>query len=233
MKHRIILTDDKPFKQPYRKIPPGMYEEVRQHLKDMLACGAIRPSDSPYSSNVVLVRKKDNSLRFCLDYRMLNSRTRKDAYMLPRFDDTIDVLSGAKYFSKLDLRSAFWQVEIDEEDKEKTAFSVGNLGFFNMNVLGIGLNRSASMHRLMEKCMGDLHLKECLIFLDDILIFSNTFETHIDRLEAVFGRLEQYGLKLKPSNANLATLYLKMVSQLILKRPLQSRLGQLLQILRN
>ena len=87
----------------------------------MLECGAIRPSESPYSSNVVLVRKKDNSLRFCLDYRMLNARTRKDAYMLPRFDDSIDVLSGAKYFSKLDLRSAYWQVEIEEEDKQKTA----------------------------------------------------------------------------------------------------------------
>ena len=204
VKHKIILTDDKPFKQPYRKIPPGMYEEVRQHLKDMLSCGAIRPSESPYSSNVVLVRKKDNSLRFCLDYRMLNARTRKDAYMLPRFDDTIDVLSGAKYFSKLDLRSAYWQVEIEEEDKPKTAFSVGNLGFFEANRLSYGMcNAPAVFQRLMERCMGDLHLKDCLVFIDDILIFSQTFEEHLDRLEGVFSRLEKYGLKLKPSKCEL------------------------------
>ncbi|XP_052777891.1 uncharacterized protein LOC128215224 [Mya arenaria] len=107
VKHKIVLTNDTPFKQPYRKIPPGMYEEVRQHLKDMVDCGAIRESDSPYSSNVVLVRKKDGSLRFCLDFRMLNSRTRKDAYMLPRFDDTVDTLVGSKFFSKLDLRSGY------------------------------------------------------------------------------------------------------------------------------
>ena len=122
-----------------------MYEEVRQHLKDMLDCGAIRESDSPYSSNVVLVRKKDGSLRFCLDFRMLNSRTRKDAYMLPRFDDIVDTLVGSKFFSKLDLRSGYWQVEIEEEDKHKTAFSVGNLGFFECNRMPFGLtNISAS-----------------------------------------------------------------------------------------
>ena len=204
VKHKIILTDDKPFKQPYRKIPPGMYEEVRQHLKDMLECGAIRPSESPYSSNVVLVRKKDNSLRFCLDYRMLNARTRKDAYMLPRFDDSIDVLSGAKYFSKLDLRSAYWQVEIEEEDKQKTAFSVGNLGFYEANRLSYGMcNAPAVFQRLMERCMGDLHLRDCLVFIDDILIFSQTFEEHIERLEGVFSRLGKYGLKLKPSKCEL------------------------------
>ena len=200
VKHKIVLTDDTPFKQPYRRIPPGMYEEVRQHLKEMLAAGAIRESESPYSSNIVLVRKKDNSLRFCLDYRTLNQRTRKDAYMLPRFDDTVDTLSGSKYFSKLDLRSGYWQVEMDEESKDKTAFSVGNLGFYECERLSFGLcNAPATFQRLMEKCMGELHLRECLIFIDDVLIFSKTFEEHLKRLEAVFGRLEQHNLKLKPS----------------------------------
>ena len=200
VKHKIELLDDRPFKQPYRRIPPGMYEEVRQHLKDMLAAGAIRESDSPYSSNVVLVRKKDNSLRFCLDYRILNSKTRKDAYMLPRFDDTIDTLAGSHFFTKLDLRSGYWQVEMEERDKEKTAFSVGNLGFYECNRLSFGLcNAPGTFQRLMEKCMGELHLRECLIFIDDILIFSKTFEEHVQRLEAVFERLSQHNLKLKPS----------------------------------
>ena len=97
VKHKIVLEDDRPFKQPYRKIPPGMYDEIRQHINDMLKAGVIRESESPFSSNVVLVRKKDGSLRFCIDYRILNSRTRKDAYMLPRFDD-VDTLSGSLCF---------------------------------------------------------------------------------------------------------------------------------------
>ena len=177
-----------------------MYEEVRQHVKDMLEADVIRESDSPYSSNVVLVRKKDGSLRFCIDYRVLNSKTRKDAYMLPRFDDIIDTIRGAKFFSKLDLRSGYWQVEVEEQDKAKTAFSVGNLGFFECNRMSFGLtNAPATFQRLMEKCMGEMHLRECLIFLDDILIFSKTFEEHVQRLESVFSRLAEHNLKLKPS----------------------------------
>ena len=117
VQHEIKLTDDTPFKDPYRRIPPSMYEEVRLHLKEMLEADAIRPSQSPYSSNVLLVRKKDGSVRFCIDFRKLNSRTVRDAYTLPRIDDTIDTLIGSKYFSKLDLRSGYWQVEIKEEDK--------------------------------------------------------------------------------------------------------------------
>ncbi|MCG8034660.1 MAG: DDE-type integrase/transposase/recombinase, partial [Candidatus Thiodiazotropha taylori] len=200
VKHQIRLSDSTPFKEPYRKIPPAMFEEVRQHLKEMLEAGAIRPSQSPYSSNVVLVRKKDGSLRFCIDFRKLNNRTIKDAYTLPRIDDTIDTLIGAKFFSKLDLRSGYWQVEMEEQDKEKTAFSVGSLGFFECNRMAFGLtNAPATFQRLMERCMGELNLKECLIFLDDILIYSDTFEEHIRRLDAVFSRLHQHGLKLKPS----------------------------------
>ena len=129
MKHDIKPTDDTPFKEPYRRIPPALYKEVRLHLKEMLEAGAISPSKSPYSSNIVLVRKKDGSLRFCIDFRKLNSRIIKDAYTLPRIDDTIYTLIGAKYFSKLDLRSGYWQVEMEEGDKEKTAFTVGNLGY--------------------------------------------------------------------------------------------------------
>ena len=160
----------------------------------MLEAGAIRPSKSPYSSNVVLIRKKDGSLRFCIDFRKLNNRTVKDAYILPRVDDTIDTLIGSKYFSKLDLRSGYWQVEVDEADKHKTAFTVGNMRVFECNRMAFGLtNAPAMFQRLMEHCMGEMNLKECLIFLDDILIFSETFEEHISRFEAVFSRLKQHG----------------------------------------
>ena len=198
LKHKIKLTDDTPFKEPYRRIPPGMYEEVRQHVKEMLDVGAIQPSHSPFSSNIVLVRKKDGTLRFCIDYRKLNSRTVKDAYNLPRIDDTIDRLVGSKFFTKLDLTSSYWQVEVDEKDREKTAFSVSGIGLFECNRMGFGLtNAPATFQRIMEQCMGELNLRKCLVFLDDILIFSQTFDEHLDRLTAVFQRLEQHNLKLK------------------------------------
>ena len=99
VEHEIHLNDPTPFKDPYRRIPPAMFEEVRQHLNEMLDAGAIRESQSPFSSNIVLVRKKDNSLRFCIDYRKLNNRTIRDAYSLPRIDESLDSLSGSKYFS--------------------------------------------------------------------------------------------------------------------------------------
>lgn len=198
LKHQIKLTDDTPFKEPYRRIPPGMYDEVRQHVKEMLDVGAIQPSKSPYSSNIVLVRKKDGTLRFCIDYRKLNSRTVKDAYNLPRIDDTIDRLVGSRYFTKLDLTSSYWQVEIDEKDREKTAFSVSGVGLFECNRMGFGLtNAPATFQRIMESCMGELNLTKCLVFLDDILIYSQTFDEHMDRLTAVFQRLEKHNLKLK------------------------------------
>ena len=146
LKHKIVLEDSNPFKQSYRRIPPGLYEEVRQHIKEMLDAKVIRESESPFSSNVVLVRKRDGSLRFCIDWRQLNARTRKDAYNLPRFDDIVDSLSGAKYFSKLDLRSGYWNVDVEEEDKHKTAFSGGNLGFFEWNRMGVGLCNAHSTY---------------------------------------------------------------------------------------
>ena len=216
VKHKINLTDNTPFKEPYRRIPPSVYEEVRVHLKEMLEADAIRPSESSFSSNVVLVRKKDGSLRFCIDFRKLNSRTIRDAYNLPRIQDTIDSLTGSKYFSKLDLRSGYWQVEIEEEDKHLTAFTVGNMGFFECNRMAFGLtNAPATFQRLIERCMGELNLKECLIFLDDILVFSETFEEHLERLEAVFSRLRQNGLKLKPSKCEFFKTSVKYLGHVV------------------
>lgn len=223
VKHDIKLADSTPFKEPYRRIPPALYEEVRQHLREMLDAGAIRPSKSPYSSNVVLVRKKDGTLRFCIDFRKLNSRTIRDAYTLPRIDDTIDTLIGSKYFSKLDLRSGYWQVEMNESDKEKTAFTIGNLGFYECNRMAFGLtNAPATFQRLMERCMGDLNLKECLIFLDDILIFSETFDEHISRLEAVFSRLKQHGLKLKGSKCEFFKPSVKYLGHVVSEAGVQT-----------
>ena len=200
VEHEIHLTDEHPFKEPFRKIPPALIQEVREHLKEMMEIGAIRESTSPFSSNVVIVRKKDGSIRFCIDFRKLNQRTIKDAYPIPRIDDTLHSLAGSKYFTTLDLKSGYWQVELRECDKAKTAFRVGSLGFFECNRMPFGLcNAPATFQRLMERCMGDLNLRDCLIYLDDIIIFSSTFEEHLQRLQAVFENLEKHNLKLKPS----------------------------------
>ena len=200
VRHEIKLTDDKPFKEPYRRISPAMIEEVREHIAEMLAAKAIRPSSSPFSSNVVIVRKKDGSIRFCIDFRKLNQRTIGDAYAIPRIEDSLHLLVGSKFFTKLDLKAGYWQVELKEEDKMKTAFQVGNIGFFECNRMPFGLcNAPATFQRLMERAMGEINLRDCLIYLDDIIIFSDTFEAHLERLEAVFQRLHTYNLKLKAS----------------------------------
>ena len=223
IQHEIKLTDDIPFRETYRRIPPAMFEEVRQHLHEMLESGAIRKSSSPYCSNVVLCRKSDGSLRFCIDLRKLNKKTIRDAYTIPRVNDAFDTLIGSRYFSKLDLRSGYWQVEIKEADKHKTAFTVGPLGFFECNRMAFGLtNAPATFQRLMEACMGELHLKECLIFLDDILIFSKTFEEHLSRLEGVFSRLKKHNLKLKPSKCELFMKEVKYLGHIVSENGVQT-----------
>ena len=147
VKHKINLTDDQPIKKPPRRIPPALYTEVKEHLVEMIEAGAVRPSHSPYSSNIVLARKKDGSLRFYVDFCKLNNKTVKDAYASPRIKESLHLLAGAKYFSKLDLRSGYWQVEIEEEDKEKTAFQMGGLGFYEFNRVPFGLcNAPATFH---------------------------------------------------------------------------------------
>jgi len=172
----------------------------------MVASDVIRPSDSPFSSHIVLVRKKDGSLRFCVDYRML----RKDAYMLPRFDDTVDALSDARFFSKLDLRSAYWQVERHEPGIEKTAFYVGNLGHWEFSRMSFGLcNAPSTFQRLSELCLSSLNIRDCLVFLDDI------FDVHIERLESVFKRMEDHGMKLKPSKCELFKLKVEYLGHVV------------------
>ena len=130
-KYRINLTDNEPFKEPHRRIPPALFQEVRERILEMLEAGAIRPSKSPYSSNVVIVRKKDGTIRFCVDFRKLNSKTIKDAYAIPRPEETLHLLAGAKYFTKLDLRSGYGQVEVKEEDIPKQPFKWVPWNFMN------------------------------------------------------------------------------------------------------
>ena len=200
VKHHIKLTDPAPFKEAYRRIPPQMYDEVKTHIQEMLDLGAIRPSNSPWASSIVLVRKKDGRLRFCIDLRRLNNRTVKDAYSLPRIESILDSLDGAQIFTTLDLKAGYWQVEMAEECKAYTAFTCGPLGFYECDTMPFGAtNAPATFQRLMHDCLGDLNMNWCIVYLDDIIVFSDTKEEHIKRLEAVFQKLMAAGLKLKPT----------------------------------
>ena len=170
----------------------------------MVEVGAIRRSFSPWANAVVLVRKKDGGLRLCIDLRKLNNRTIKDGYALPRIDDTLDCLHGARWFSTLDLKSGYWQVELEEEVKPLTAFTMGPLGFWECERMSFGLtNAPITFQRLMESCLGELNLSWYIIYLDDIIVFSQTPEEHLVRLQAVFDKLKAAGLKLKPSKCEL------------------------------
>ena len=156
----------------------------------MLDLRAIIPSKSPWASPVVLVQKKDGSLCFCIDLRKLNTRTVHDAYALPRIEKSLDSLSGATIFSTLDLKSGYWQVWIDLISQPLTAFTVGPLGFYECAHMPFGLtNAPATFQQLMGSCLGDLQNKFCLIYIDNIVIYSHNVEDHFQHLQVVFNCL--------------------------------------------
>ena len=222
MKHRIDLLDETPFKQRYRKIPASMYDEVRSHLRQLLDIGIIRPSHSPYASNVVLVRKKNGSLRLCVDYRQLNQLTKKDSYALPRVEDLLDCVAGNKFFSIIDLKSGYHQVEIIEAHKERTAFSVGPLGFYEYNRMPFGLTNSpATYQRLMENILADLNLKICCVFIDDVIIFGKTFEEHLRNIQLVLSKIQEATLKLAPSKCQFFKRKVKFIGHIVSERGIE------------
>ena len=200
-----IHTDGPPFRIPFRRQNPQVRLQEQEQLQEMLQDGVVRPSISPWASPVVMVKKKDGTLRFCIDFRKLNDQTIKDAQPLPRIDDTLDALKGAKYFSTLDLKSGYWQVPIKEEHKEKTAFRTSSGQLYEFNQLPFGLcNAPATFSRLMDQVLTGLSWKICLYYLDDIIVFSSTWEEHLRRLEEVFIRLREAHLKLSATKCTLA-----------------------------
>ena len=200
----IKVSDDTSFKEQFRWIPPLLFEEVWNHLWEMLDSGAIRPSQSAWCNAVVLVWKKDGSLWFCIDFCHLNAHTKKDSYPLPRIQEVLESLVGAGHFSCLDLKSGFWQIKIEETPKQYTAFTVGNLGFFKCDHMPFGLcNAPATFQWLIQNCLGELNLFYCLIYLNNLIVFLQTTEEHLHQLCVVFDQLREYNLKLKPSKCSL------------------------------
>ena len=193
--HKIDTGDAKPIKQPLRRVPFHLKDEVGNLLTEMQQQGIIEPSQSPWASPVVLVRKKDGSIRFCIDYRKVNQVTRRDSYPLPRVDDILDSLSGAQWFTTLDLASGYWQVMVDPKDREKTAFTT-NHGLYQFRVMPFGLtNAPSTFQRLMELVLAGLRWETCLAYLDDVIVFGRTFDEHLQRLSQVLSRFRQANLK--------------------------------------
>ena len=202
--HTIDTGDHPPVHQPARRIPFALRAKVEEMVDDMIEQGVVQPSTSPWASPIVLVAKKDGTTRFCVDYRRLNSVTKKDVYPLPRIDDTLDSLARQQYFTTLDLASGYWQVGMDGQSQEKTAF-ITHSGLYEFRVMPFGLcNAPATFQRLMEVVLQGLVRKSCLVYLDDILVIGRTFSEHLSNLVKVFSRLRQAGLRLKPSKCCLA-----------------------------
>ena len=197
--HSINTGDTPPIKQPIRRIPFALRDTVDKMVQDMLMQGVVQPSHSPWSSPIVLVEKKDGSRRFCVDYRRLNAVTKMDVYPLPRIDDTLDSLAGSQYFTALDLASGFWQVKMDDNSREKTAFATPS-GLYEFTVMPFGLcNSPATFQRLMTEVLSGLTPRVCMVYIDDVLVLGKTFDEHINNLQSVFERFRMAGLKLKPS----------------------------------
>ncbi|UYV73410.1 hypothetical protein LAZ67_10003088 [Cordylochernes scorpioides] len=203
-KHRIDTEDAKPIKhKPYR-VSAKERDIIKEQIDEMLTEGIIRPSSSPWSFPVILVKKRDGKYRFCVDYRKLNNVTVKDVYPIPRIDEVMDTLQGSTHFSAIDLRSGYWQVEVEERDKEKTAFTTAH-GLYEFNVMPFGLcNAPATFERNMENMLGNLRWRICLCYLDDVIIYSPDFPTHLKRLEAVFRCFRESNLRLNDKKCRFA-----------------------------
>ena len=204
--YKIELLDDKPVKQRYRPIPPQLHDKVQEQLQVMLDSKVIKESTSPWNSPLTVVRKKNNDLRLCVDYRALNKQCKKDAKPLPRIDETLESLREHKYFSTCDLLSGYWQIALSEESKDCTAFSAGSEKLYSFERIPFGHSGSGSFfQRSIEEVLKNLLFKYCVVYLDDILItgIGKSFDVHCDALDLVFQRLLDSGLKLKPQKCDL------------------------------
>ena len=202
IKHEIRIENGEPFKEWFWCIPPPLLEEVCSSLWDMLEVGVIHLCQSLWGNAVVLVRKKDGTLCFCVDFRCLNVWVKKDSYPLPHIQEALESMVGSAHFSSIDFKSGFWQIKMVQELQQYTAFMVGNLRFYEFTCMPFRLcNAPATFQHLMQNTLGELNLTYCVIYLDDVFIFDH-MEEHLESLCIVFERFREFNLKLKPSKCS-------------------------------
>ena len=213
-----------PFKEQVRRLGPDKKLIADEQVQTLIEMGVIRPSRSPYASAIVLVKKSDGSSRFCIDFRKLNDITIKDSFPLPVIADHMDKLGAARYFTSLDMGSAFWQVKLDDASMPKTAFITAD-NQYEWTRMPFGLcNATATFQRLMTKTIGQISSRYgnlVLCYVDDILIATNTVEQHIERLDEVFTCLKAAGLKLKAAKCKLMETHVKFLGRVVSEEGIQ------------
>ena len=195
IEHEICIENSEPFKESFQRIPPSLLEEVCASLWDMLEVGVIHPSQSLWCSVVVLVRKKDGTLNFCVNFRCLNAWMKKDSYPLSCIQEALESMAGSVHFSSMNFKSGFWQIKMAPESQQYMAFTVGNLRFYEFTRMPFGLcNARVTFQHLMQNTLGELNLMYCVIYLDDVIIFGHT-EEHLEHHRVMFERFQEFNVR--------------------------------------
>ena len=215
IKHEIKLRPGPIIRERPRPIPARDYEDARRHIQSLLDAKIIKPSNSPYASPIVLVRKKNGKLRLTIDYRKINLRTVRDSYPIPKIADIFSALHGSKFFTTMDLKMGFHQIPMEESSKDITAF-VCPFGLYSFETMSQGLcNSPLTFQRLMERCVGDMNYKELLVYLDDLIVHGKTLEEAEERLVKTLRRLRAFGLKLDPKKCKFFQTSVKHLGHIV------------------
>jgi hypothetical protein len=221
IQHTIYTGDAAPIYQRAYRCNHKNQAFLTNEIAKMEKQGLITKSKSPWASPVVIVNKKGCEKRLCVDYRKLNALTRKDAYPIPRIDDLLESFRMASWFMTLDLASGYWQVMMADSDKEKTAFNTP-FGLYQFNVMPFGLcNAPRTFQRLMNHVLQDFLEKFVAVYLDDIIIYSRTFEQHIDHVGQVFQALREAHLKIKLKKCYFAMPNISFLGHIVGREGLQ------------
>lgn len=220
VEHQTV-TNSEPIKQRYYPISPVVQKSIHNELDMMLKDGTVESLTSPWASPIVLVRKKDQTYRFCVDFRKLNKVTVKNAYPLPMVSVTLDKLRNAHYLSTLDIKSAFWQIPMAEDSKKYTAFTVPNRGLFQFRRMPFGLcNAPAIWQRLMDRVLGSDLEPNVFVYLDDVAIVTEKFDKHVSVLQEVFLRLKAAGLTVSREKCFFCKFELKYLGYIVYRNGL-------------